>query len=164
MLWLRVGGGTGVGENFQCRFSCRKGNFTSDGNSALSPLPLPLGMVTTVRGAGPPTDHLPCTIITVSCTYSPVRHMTGNISSLCWLVSLVKYDFIDILESEGGKEKQKHQCVRETWIGCLLPVPRVGIKPKAQSCARTPYGILITHIFQQLSLSLGTLGNEIRKH
>ena len=31
-------------------------------------------------------------------------------------------------EREGGREREKHPCETETWIGCLLDVPRLGMK------------------------------------
>ena len=32
---------------------------------------------------------------------------------------------------ERGREKEKHQCEKETLIGCVLSSPRPGIKPAA---------------------------------
>ena len=38
-----------------------------------------------------------------------------------------------------GSEKQrgKHQCERETSMGCLSPVPQPGTEPTTQACALT---------------------------
>ena len=47
------------------------------------------------------------------------------------------YLFIYLLLERGeGREKEgkKHQCVRETPIGCLLHTPQLGIWPTTQAC------------------------------
>ena len=36
---------------------------------------------------------------------------------------------------EGEREREKHQCVREASIGCLLHAPQVGTWPATQACA-----------------------------
>ena len=38
---------------------------------------------------------------------------------------------------EGEREGEKHQCVRDTAIGCLSHTPKLEIWPTAQACALT---------------------------
>ena len=42
-------------------------------------------------------------------------------------------------ERGGGREIEKHRCVRETSVGCQLPLacPQLGTWPTAQACALT---------------------------
>ena len=49
-------------------------------------------------------------------------------------------DFIYVFRErrrEGEREEEKHQCERETLIGCLLYAPRQGTKPATQACTLT---------------------------
>ena len=73
-------------------------------------------------------------------TYSKKRHLVVTIRSVIWTTTLqqsyFKYDicicdfFLILRGMEAEREREKHQCERETPIRCLLYVPpRLGIDP-----------------------------------
>ena len=48
----------------------------------------------------------------------------------------IKFYFVIAFREKGReREGEKHQCERETSIGCLLHSPDPGTKPKTQACA-----------------------------
>ena len=62
-------------------------------------------------------------------------------------------------ERESEKEREKHQCVRETFIGCFPCVPGLGIEPPTFWCAGWCSNQL-SHTSQGLSLLF--LNNQLK--
>ena len=62
--------------------------------------------------------------------------MSLNFFLYFFLQSSHKDVLIDLQrEEKGGREGEKHQCERETSIGCLLYGPQLWTKPATQTCA-----------------------------
>ena len=67
-------------------------------------------------------------------------------------------DIFPIAFSERGREREKHQCERETSIGCLLYAPGLGNKPTTQACAQTGNQTHSFSVTEQRSNQLSHVG------